>query len=141
VRKLIVIGATGGKCPDEVTEIVKNRLHERWPDHVLYADDREQAYEMIDKEDEPPILAYAPGVFGDAVAGAKMSPKIWTGEPQVILTTTGQPSEWHKTTDPRQFLEGAMLMLGVHTPALNIENDTALELIGMFLAGSEALTS
>lgn len=135
MRKLIVIGATGGKCPEPVTQIIKDRLHERWPDHVLYADDREQAYKMLEnvQEGECPVLAYAPGVFGDAVAGAKLSPKVWTGEPQVILTTDGQPSTWHGSTDPRQFLEAAMLMLGVNTPAMNVETDTALDVLGMIL--------
>lgn len=134
MRKLIVVGATGGKCPEAVSETIKNRLHERWPDHVLYADDREQAYELLNGDDRDAVLAYAPGVFGDAVSGEKVSPKIWTGEPQVILTTSGQPSNWHGTTDPRQFLEGAMLMLGVHTPAMNVELDTAMDVLGMILS-------
>ena len=135
MRQLIIIGATGEKIAPELSELIKNRIHERWPDYVRYADTREEAYELLGENGgNTAVLAYAPGVFGDCVAGGKLSPKIWTGEPQVILTTTGRPEDLHQTDDPRQFVEAAMLMLGIHTPALNVENETSMDILDMILS-------
>lgn len=109
---MIVIGATGLKCPPDVAETIQGALNERWPEWVHYAEDRETAFKMLDEWPDA-VIAYAPGVFGDAACGAQISPKINTVEAQIIITTLGNPDELHGTDDPRQFLTAAHSILKV----------------------------
>lgn len=134
MRHLLVIGATGIKCPPVVTETIKNALY-RWPDYVHYAETREDAAKMLDTLGEGNfIVAYAPGVFGDAVAGKRLSPYLYTDEPQIVLTTSGYPRDWLETDDPRQHLESAMAALKVNQ-AFNVESSLALDLLHGVLGG------
>lgn len=132
--KLIVLGATGLKCPHVVNQKITLAL-KRWGERVLYADTRETAFELIEQNPDS-LLAYAPGVFGDAAVGGKVSPRIKTVEPQVILTTGGDPKQWHETDDPRQFLEAAWNVLQANV-ALNVELGTHLDILDAFLRVNE----
>lgn len=155
MRDLIVIGASGEKCSARLQIEFADALGARFPGRVFYADDREVAFAMLE---EPraggAVLAYAPGVFGDAAAGGKLSPRIVTTEPQVILTAL-RPEElethtWNlggilhtadrmklaSTDDPRQFLEAALAMLGVSV-ALNVLSETHLDVLATFLSGTD----
>jgi len=127
MRPLLVIGATGEKCPPVVTEIIKPRLAQYFGDHVYYADDREAAFAMLDSFNIPPVVAYAPGTFGTANDG-KLSPRIWTGEPQLVLTTAGHLDQYEGTDDPRQFVLVAAAVLRCHQ-IFPVESDTALEVL------------
>lgn len=128
--KLIVLGATGLKCPEVVNQKITSALT-RWGDRVLYADTRETAFDLIEAHPES-LLAYAPGVFGDAAAGGKVSPRIKTVEPQVIITVGGDHTVWQETDDPRQFLEAAWNVLQANV-ALNLELETHLDILDAFL--------
>lgn len=134
MRQLLVIGATGIKCPPSVTEVIKDALH-RWPDYVFYAETREDAAKMIDTLDEGFVVAYAPGVFGDAIAGKRLSPYLYTDEPQIVLTTSGYPRDWLGTDDPRQHLESAMAALKVNQ-VFSVQSETALDLLHGLLLGN-----
>jgi hypothetical protein len=132
---LVVLGATGLKCPAPITEKITEAL-KRWGDRVHYADTREAAFDLIEKQHPDAVLAYAPGVFGDAAVGGKVSPRINLTEPQVIITVGGDPAKWHETDDPRQFLEAAWNVLPVRV-ALNVAVDTHLDILDAFLRINE----
>lgn len=132
--QLVVMGATGLKCPPPVSKKIIEALT-RWGDRVHYADTREAAFDLIEKYPDA-VLAYAPGVFGDAAVGGKVSPRINLTEPQVILTVGGDPARWHETDDPRQFLEAARNILPVQV-ALNVEVGTHLDILDTFLRINE----
>jgi hypothetical protein len=146
MKDLIVIGASGHKCPAQVQTDIADALRHRFGTrNVIYADDREAQ----------PVVAYAPGVFGDAAAGGQLSPRLATAEPQVILTSL-RPDEvrdavWDekdgiratadqpglvRTDDPRRYLEAALAMLRVNV-ALNVLIDTHLDVLEGFLAGGK----
>lgn len=132
--KLIVLGATGLKCPKVVREKIAEALT-RWGDRVLYADTREAAFDLAEANPDS-VLAYAPGVFGDAAVGGKVSPRINLVEPQVILTVGSDFTARQQTDDPRQFLEAAWNVLPVNV-ALNVEMDTHLDILDAFLRVNE----
>ena len=157
MRDLIVIGASGLKCPAQVQLDIADALQPRLGGRVKYADDRETAFRLLEMypETAQPVVAYAPGVFGDAAAGGKLSPRLSTTEPQVILTSL-RPDEvrdavWDEkdgvratadqpglvlTDDPRRYLEAALAMLRVNV-ALNVLIDSHLDVLDTFLEGAK----
>lgn len=148
---LIVVGATGAKCPEPVSDVIQQGLHSRWPEHVHFVETREGAFKTLDRYPRA-VLAYAPGVFGDAVVGGKVSPKIKTTEAQLVLTVAepfvkapevedptgaeraqqGPLDQWDGTDDPRQHLVGAVAALDVHL-ALAVDSEAALDVLGTVL--------
>lgn len=157
---LIVVGATGPKCPTDVSEAIQNALHTRWPEHAHFVETREAAFALLENRYPRAVLAYAPGVFGDAVAGAKLSPLIKTTEAQLVITvaatkrvrtpeltpsngervSTTPLDKWDGTDDPRQHLVGAIAVLGVNL-ALAVDQEAALDVLATVLEqpGADAL--
>lgn len=150
---LIVMGATGPKCPEDISEAIQNALYTRWPEHVHFVDTREAAYALLQKRYPRAVLAYAPGVFGEAVSGAKTSPLIRTTEPQLVITVaatkrgvvpeltpsdgvervdSGPLDQWDGSGDPRAHLVGAIAALGVNL-ALAVDNEAALDVLSTVL--------
>jgi hypothetical protein len=158
MKDLIVIGASGLKCPAQVQTDIADALRHRFGDqNVFYADDRETAFRILEgyPGDFQPVIAYAPGVFGDAAAGGRLSPRLATAEPQVILTSlrlievrdavwdekdgvraTADQPDLVRTDDPRRYLEAALAMLRVNV-ALNVLIDTHLDVLEGFLDGGK----
>lgn len=150
---LIVMGATGAKCPPEISEVIQDALHTRWPEHVHFVETREGAFNLLQKRYPRAVLAYAPGVFAEAVGGSKLSPLINTTEAQLVITTRGKDNaprsqgfiaeggertdigpldQWDGTEDPRQHLVAAIAALGVNL-ALAIDSDAALDVLSVVL--------
>lgn len=156
MRDLIVIGASGLKCPAQVQLTIQDTLNTWFPGAVKYADDREAAFRLFEQSKNPEgvILAYAPGVFGDAAAGERTSPRIVTGWPTVLLTaltleeatviswegkdgvslTADQPG-YVRSDDPRRFLAAAMAMLRPDV-ALNVRVEDHMATLAKFMAGA-----
>lgn len=154
---LIVIGASGLKCPAQVQVDITDALTRWYPTQTQYADDRETAFRLFEQNRNPEgvIIAYAPGVFGDAAGGAQISPRIVTGWPTVLLTaltleeattvvwpdkdgvraTADQPG-FVREDDPRRFLNAAMAMLRPDV-ALNVHVEDHMVTLGKFLNGAK----
>lgn len=156
MRDLIVIGASGQKCPAQVQVDIADRLGTWFPGQVQYADDRETAFRLYEQNANPDgvIIGYAPGVFGDAAAGAQVSPRIVTGKPTVLLTaltleeatnitwqdkdgvslTADQPG-YVRTDDPRRYVAAAMAVLRPDV-ALNVHVEDHMVVLDRFMAGA-----
>jgi hypothetical protein len=131
MRKLIVLGVAHHALHPDATERIKDALHMRFPEHVEYPEDVAAAFELVDADPEA-ILAYAPGVFGDAAAGRKLSPKIATTTPQIMISTAGLPSDWHDTPDPRQFVDAAFQVLKPQA-CVSIDHERGLDYLAILL--------
>jgi hypothetical protein len=156
MRDLIVIGASGQKCPAQVQIDITDKLAVWFPANVFYADDRETAFRLFEQNTNPEgvIIAYAPGVFGDAAAGERTSPRIVTGKPTVLLTaltleeatnitwadkdgvtvTADQPG-YVRSDDPRRYLAAAMAVLRPDV-ALNVHVEDHLVTLARFMTGA-----
>jgi len=156
MRDLIVIGASGLKCPARVQVTIQDKLNAWVPSAVKYADDRETAFRLFEQSKNPEgvIMAYAPGVFGDAAAGERTSPRIVTGQPSVLLTaltleeatnitwqdkdgvtvTADQPG-YVRGDDPRRYLAAAMAVLRPDV-ALNVQVEDHMMVLVRFVAGA-----
>lgn len=156
MRDLIVIGASGQKCPAQVQLDIADKLDMWFPTRVQYADDREAAFRLYEQNSNPEgvIIGYGPGVFGDAAAGAQVSPRIVTRKPTVLLTaltleeatnitwqekdgvtfTADQPG-YVRTDDPRRYVAAAMAMLRPDV-ALNVKVEDHLVVLARFMTGA-----
>lgn len=153
---LIVIGASGLKCPAQVQVDITDVLTRWYPTQTQYADDRETAFRLFEENRNPEgvIIAYAPGVFGDAAGGAQISPRIVTGWPTVLLTAltldeaanitwaekdgvtaTADQSSFVRGDDPRRYMVAAMAMLRPDV-ALNVHVEDHMVTLGKFLNGA-----
>jgi len=154
---LIVIGASGLKCPAQVQLTIQDKLNTWFPSAVQYADDRETAFRLFEQSKNPEgvIMAYAPGVFGDAAGGDRTSPRIVTGWPTVLLTaltleeatniawedkdgvvvTADQPG-YVRGDDPRRFLAAAMAVLRPDV-ALNVQVEEHMVTLARFVTGAK----
>jgi hypothetical protein len=154
---LIVIGASGQKCPAQVQVDIVDTLTRWYPNRVYYADDRETGFRMFEQNRNPEgvIVAYAPGVFGDAAGGSKTSPRIVTGWPTVLLTAltldeaksitwdekdgvraTADAPGFVRGDDPRRYLAAAMAVLRPDV-ALNVHVEDHMVTLGKFLNGAK----
>jgi hypothetical protein len=154
---LIVIGASGHKCPAQVQIDITDALTRWFPTGVHYADDRETAFRLFEQNKNPEgvVMAYAPGVFGDAAGGAQTSPRIVTGWPTVVLTaltlaeatniswpekdgviaTANQPG-FVRGDDPRRCFAAAMAILRPDV-ALNVHVEDHMTVLARFLNGAK----
>jgi hypothetical protein len=156
MRDLIVIGASGHKCPSRVQVDITEALTTWFPGNTFYADDRETAFRLFEenRNTEGVIMAYAPGVFGDAAAGERTSPRIVTGWPTVILTALTLAEATHITwedkdgvrvtadapgfvrgDDPRRYFAAAMAVLRPDV-ALNVHVEDHMVTLARFMTGA-----
>lgn len=107
-RRLLVLGLNWPECPLEVAASMRAILKEHFPDRVTYAKDPREAWDFLPNMGGA-ILAYGPGVFG--LATTRQPVRIETDSPSVIITDTVDIEPLLGTDDPRQFVEGARLVL------------------------------
>lgn len=128
MRPLIVLGAD---------EKLKDRLHERWSDVIMFPETRDAALTLLSQHPHA-LMAYAPGVFGAATqprVGALVRTPDTANEPQVMLlyADTIPDRSTMELDDPLRFIEGAAHALKVGM-VLNLYRDAAMDLLGEILA-------
>lgn len=134
MRPLIVIGVEHHGLDPKASEAIRDAMHMRWPEGVVhYAANRYEGFDMLEKLPGA-VIAYAPGVFGDAVAGGTINPRIFTQDPQVVITTLGDPKDWQETTDPRQYVQAACVSLRV-PHAVCVDTEPGMDFLAGLLAG------
>lgn len=121
MRTLVVLGAN---------RAIRDQLHSRWPDYLVFRESPAEAMDALDSH-QGALLAYGPGIFGAATT--KQPARIWTGEPQVILTDSAD-FDGMAYDDPRKLVERAAAVLRVSL-VLNVSKDAALDLLGKMLCG------
>jgi hypothetical protein len=119
MRPLIVLGATPA---------MQKRLQDwDWTGHITFTDDVEEAFDLTDEHPRA-VLAYGPETFGAAVTAQPS--RIYTSEPQVLLTDgVGDDGKTHA---PQNLWERAARALRVNL-VLNTDKDSALDALAKAL--------
>lgn len=140
MRPLIVMGAS---------EHIKDRLFQKFPDHVIFVTGRAEAFEAIEQHPAA-VLAYAPEAFAGAVGGNKspLWPYVHTDHPQVLVsdgivtrTVDGLSPTEDVTDDPRQHADSAAAALHINLPTVDVDNATHLSVLKSFLAAPSPVRS